>query len=178
MRLLILALQLLPGLLAATPDATPADDIKTALTGNWVGTLEYRDFSEPATSAKRVKLPTWLTIEPFGADLTFHYVYDDGPTKTVTETSTIKISPEATQYTEKGEKSESIYTVAGADKLKQGRGTLTLTGKGTDNNKPVAVRVTLKVGRNIIEELRETAESGQPYVFRHNFVFTRSTYPK
>ena len=158
--------------------STPADDLRTALTGNWVGTLEYRDFSEPATSTKRVKLPTWLTIEPSAADLAFRYIYDDGPTKTVIETSIVKINSDATQYTEKGEKSESNYTVAGADKLKQGRGTLILSGKGTDNDKPVVVRVTLKVGRNIVEELRETAEPGQPYVFRHNFVFTRSTYPK
>jgi hypothetical protein len=49
-----------------------------------------------------------------------------GPAKTVEETSLIRI-----------------------DQLQAGRGVLTLTGKGTENEAPVEVRTTLRVGRNI-----------------------------
>jgi len=49
--------------------------LRGALVGSWVGTLEYRDYSEPATSTKRVKLPTRLTIAPSAADLSFSYIY-------------------------------------------------------------------------------------------------------
>jgi hypothetical protein len=54
--------------------AQPVANLQHAITGAWVGTLEYRDFSEPATSTKRVKLPAWRDVETSGADLRFHYV--------------------------------------------------------------------------------------------------------
>ena len=57
--------------------------------------LEYRDYSEPPTSTKRVKLPTWLTVEADGADLKFNYIYDDGPNKTVVETASVHFDPTA-----------------------------------------------------------------------------------
>ena len=91
-----------PLLLAAAllfPCALPAQvappqtqhDLNHALLGDWIGVLEYRDYSEPATSTKRVQLPTWLTIAPAGSSQTWHYLYDDGPSKTVEETDTIKV---------------------------------------------------------------------------------------
>lgn|SRR5208283_3997898 len=73
---------------APSPAATSLGitDVQLALIGSWAGILECRYFSEPTTSTKRVKLPTWLDIEPAGADLPFRYIYDDGPAKTVTGT--------------------------------------------------------------------------------------------
>lgn len=32
--------------------------VQQALIGDWAGYLEYRDYSEPPTSAKRVQVPT------------------------------------------------------------------------------------------------------------------------
>jgi hypothetical protein len=157
--------------------AQPVADLQHALTGAWVGTLEYRDFSEPATSTKRVKLPTWLDVEVAGADLRFHDVYDDGPSKTVEETSLIRIDP--THYTvlDAAGKIESTYAVAGFDQLRSGRGVLTLTGKGTENNAAVEVRTTLRIGRNILEITRETAASGQQFTFRHAYTLVRAAHP-
>jgi hypothetical protein len=57
----------------------PARDMALALTGEWAGYLEYRDYSEPPTSTKRVQLPMWLTVRSNAAGLSFHYIYDDGP---------------------------------------------------------------------------------------------------
>ncbi|MGA2134575.1 MAG: hypothetical protein ABSH50_19990 [Bryobacteraceae bacterium] len=159
--------------------AQSAAEIQQALTGSWVGTLEYRDFSEPGSSTKRVKLPTWLRVEPAGGDLRFRYIYDDGPAKTVTETSLVRIDWGAARYIvlDEAGKVESNYTIAGLDQLRAGRGILTLAGKGIENDAPVDVRSTLRIGRNILEITRETAAGGQPYTFRHAYTFVRSAAP-
>ena len=157
--------------------AQPVADLQHALVGTWVGTLEYRDFSEPATSTKRVKLPTWLDVEPSGGDLRFHYVYDDGPSKTVEETSLIRIDPAHYIVLDGAGKVESQYAIAGLDQLRSGRGVLTLTGKGTENDVPVEVRTTLRIGRNLLEITRETAASGQSFTFRHAYTFVRAARP-
>lgn len=149
------------------------------MVGSWVGTLEYRDYSEPAASTKRVKLPTWLTVTPNEAGVQFNYVYDDGPGKNVTETSKIRIDANNARYvvTNEESKNEESYAIEGLDKLKQGRGTLVLRGAGTENKAAVDVRATLRVGRNIIEIIRETGPSGTPPVFRHAYTFVRMAAP-
>lgn len=160
--------------LAAEPAST-ASEVQGALTGRWAGTLEYRDYSEPATSVKRVKLPTWLTITSAEGALTFHYIYDDGPGKTITETSLIRIEPAASHYTamnESGKITESC-AVAGLTDLQMGRGVLTLTGSGEENHAQVSVRTTIRVGRNILEITRETASPGQSFTFRHAYTLVR-----
>jgi hypothetical protein len=83
---LFLLLASAAALAAQAPDLQVPDlsDVQRALIGSWTGVLEYRDYSESPASAKRVKLPTWLTVEADGGDLRFKYVYDDGPNKTVT----------------------------------------------------------------------------------------------
>jgi hypothetical protein len=154
-------------------------ELQRALTGAWVGTLEYRDYSEPVTSTKRVKLPTWLAVEPVIGVLRFSYVYDDGPTKTVAETSVIRLDLASAKYevTDGTGKVDSTYAVAGLDGLKQGRGVLTLTGKGTENDVPVDVRETLRIGRNIMEMTRETSADGREFNFRHTYTFVRANTP-
>jgi hypothetical protein len=154
-------------------------ELQSALVGSWVGTLEYRDYSEPATSSKRVKLPTWLSIEPSEGNLNFRYIYDDGPKKTVTETSLVHIDSNTSQYAvlDRTGKVESNYAIAGLAELRQGRGILTLTGTGTENNAPVAVRTTISIGRNILEITRETAGSGLPFTFRHAYTLVRAGAP-
>jgi hypothetical protein len=166
---------------AQTP--TPAQtqgDLRQALTGEWTGVLEYRDYSEPPTSAKRVQLPTWLTIAPFGDKLAEHFVYDDGPTKTVEETDVVALDTLASTYSESGNgKPLQVFHVIGYDKLKSGRGDLVLTGTGTDNDKPSETRITLTIRRNLLswtEEVRP-AGSSEPFVFRHRFTFTRAAPP-
>lgn len=164
----------------AAPPATRIqgiDELRGALIGSWAGTLEYRDYSEPATSTKRVKLPTWLSIEPAGTDLSLRYVYDDGPAKTVTETSLVRIDSAASSYAvlDQSGKIEDTYAIGGLGELRQGRGILTLTGTGTENNSPVAVRTTVRIGRNILEITRETAFPGhQPFNFRHAYTLVRA----
>ena len=95
-------------------------ELQRALVGSWAGTLEYRDFSEPAASTKRVKLPTWLSVELAGADLRFSYIYDDGPAKTVAENSLIRIDAAAARCSivDPSGKLEDSYAIAGLDQLR------------------------------------------------------------
>ncbi len=177
--LVVLPTLALSALVISAQTSAPLAGIQTALTGSWVGTLEYRDYSEPAGSTKRMKLPTWLHIEAAQANLRFLYVYDDGPAKTVSETEIVRIDPAAARYEviDKDSKVKESYAIAGLAALRDGRGTLTLTGPGNESGAPVDVRTTIRIGRNIVEMTRETALSGQPFVFRHAYTMVRSTAP-
>jgi hypothetical protein len=167
---------------AAASSAQTKTDLRTALLGDWVGVLEYRDYSQPATSTKREVLPTWLSISDAeaGKTLSWHYVYDDGPTKVVEETDIVNFDPAGSAYSESDNgKAVTTFVVAGYDTLRSGRGTLVLTGAGTDNDKPSQTRITMLVGRNLLTILEETrpAGSNDSFVFRHAFRFTRATAP-
>jgi hypothetical protein len=154
--------------------------VQKAMTGEWTGVLEYRDYSEPATSTKRVKLPTWLTVSPNATGLTFHYIYDDGPTKVVDETLSISFDVAGSTLQITNDKGHiETYKVDGYDRLRDGRGDLIVLGPTVDNDRPAESRITIGVRRNLltwVEEVRPT--SAIPFAFRHSYVFTRAQAPK
>lgn len=155
-------------------------DLRQALLGDWTGVLEYRDYSEPPTSTKRVQLPTWLSISSGGASLAEHFIYDDGPSKTVDSTTLLSLDTAAATYTEiSAGKPAQVYKVVGYDALKSGKGELVLTGPGTENDKPTETRITLTIHRNLLSWTDETRPTGstEPFAFRHRYTFTRSQSP-
>ena len=171
--------------LAPAPTTTPAATaLEDALSGSWTGYLEYRDYSEPATSTKRVQLPTWLTVTPTSAGLAFRYIYDDGPGKILDERNTVILDPAKATWTEvEAGHPNQVWHIAGLESLKSGHGTLTLTSTGTDDDKPAELRITLTVRRNLIEFLQEVRpvptqpDSQAPFAFRHLYRFIRSAAP-
>lgn len=176
---LSLAVVLFTSVLSAGDPQSAKAEVQAALIGSWTGTLEYRDYSEPPSSSKRTKLPTWLTIEPAGADLRFTFTYDDGPNKLLTEMEMVTVDPAAGTYrvASDGGKQEEVYTAAGFERLKGGLGVLVLTGRGVENNEPVDARTTVRIGRNILEITRETARAGSPFAFRHAYTFVQAKPP-
>ena len=118
-------------------------DLTRALLGDWTGVLEYRDYSEPATSTKRVELPTWLTISKATEGLSLDYVYDDGPSKTVLEHTVLVVDLRSNSYKIVGT-DNAIHSlqISGSDGLKEGHGILTLTGPITENGHPAELRTT------------------------------------
>lgn len=185
MRSFILLTTLLLPLSIAAQSPIPAPQIQSelqqALLGDWTGVLDYRDYSEPVTSTKRVQLPTWLTITISGTSQSWHYLYDDGPTKFVEETDIATFDPATSTYTESDNgKPSQTFRVNGYDKLRGGHGQLVLTGSGTDNNQPAETRITLTLHRNLLTILEETrpANSTEPFAFRHSFTFTRASPPQ
>lgn len=145
------------------------DQIYRSLIGAWTGHLEYRDFS----SNERVILPTWLEVKTSadGRSLEFTYTYDDGPTKTVTEPSTVMIDPASHQYSVTSENSTQTYQMEARDS-KNGMQFI-LTGAGKENDKPVDVRITWIVQRNLYRFTKETRGAGQEFAFRDGYVLTR-----
>lgn len=175
---LLLAL-LLP---AHTPAQRSATDVElsTALAGRWTGFLEYRDYSEPADSIKRVTLPTWLSVTATEGVEAWHYVYDDGPGKVVDEDEQIAFDPEHSRATiTPAGKAQQSFQVTGFAALKAGRGTLLLSGTGTDSGKPSERRLTLTVGRNMVVLLEEVRPAGtqDPFAYRHQYRFVREMPP-
>lgn len=183
MRILLLAACVaMPAAVPAQNVAAPSTDasLQQSLTGDWVGVLEYRDYSEPATSSKRVDLPTWLTIAAAGKSMTWTYTYDDGPNKILEETDTVTFDPASESYAEgSAGKPASVYTADGYKTLKEGHGVLVLHGTGTDNDKPSETRTTMTIRRNLLEVIEEVraARSSDPFVFRHMYRFTRAVRP-
>ena len=180
--LIVPALAVTPAVLSAQTAAVDAENmaLRQSLTGAWVGVLEYRDYSEPPTSTKRVDLPTWLSISDSGKSMTWKYTYDDGPNKVLEETDTVIFDPASKSYSEAANgKPASSYKVDGYETLKEGRGTLVLHGTGTDNDKPSETRTTMTIRRNLLEILEEVRPEGssEAFAFRHLFRFTRAQPP-
>jgi len=156
-------------------------DLTHALLGDWTGVLEYRDYSEPATSTKRVQLPTWLSITQAPTGLYFKYVYDDGPSKIVLDDLILVVDLRSNSYKTVGTDTViQSLKISGADGLKDGHGVLTLTGQITDNGQPADLRSTWTVRRNLLSWLDETRPAGStdPFTFRHKYTFVRATTPK
>jgi hypothetical protein len=166
--------------LAVAPPHQIESDLRQALIGDWTGLLEYRDYSEPATSTKRVQLPTWLSISASGHALTEHFIYDDGPAKVVYETLALVFDVAASSYqiTSDSNRTES-YRVEGYSALHAGLGSLIITGPTIDNNRPAETRIVLTVRRNLLTWTEENrAVATEPYIFRHSYTFTRAQAPK
>jgi hypothetical protein len=151
----------------------PVKDLNTNFVGKWTGQLEYRDFQSNA----QVLLPTWLSVTetPDQKSLQFNYVYDDGPTKIVRELITVTLDPTTAKMTFTSDHNSETYAVQGLDDFaKLGRGILTLTGPGKENDKPVDVRITVTLRRNLYTLRKETRHQGEDFKFRDAYTFTRA----
>ncbi len=188
MRTLILAALLSTGTLTAQSASGAPVSVTSAsqtaliqaLQGRWVGVLDYRDYSEPPTSEKRVHLPTWLTIAPANEGASFDYTYDDGPNKILLSHSALVIDLRSRTYEVLGtDAAIESYTITNPEALHDGRGTLTLIGQGTDNNKPAEIRTAWTIRRNLLSWLEEVRPAGSsaPFSFRHQYTFTRADPP-
>lgn len=170
-----------PRAIQAQAPASPnlvRDHIYAALSGDWTGQLEYCDYQ----SNERVVLPTWLEVKSTngGDALQFAYTYDDGPGKTVTETSTILIDPTKRQFTiaSSDDHSANTYEIDGLGQpARNGHLRFTLTGAGTENNQKVQVRITIAIDRNLYRFTKETRLPGAEFTFRDGYQLTRRNPP-
>ena len=173
---------LLPGnvdrVVQVQSSSTSVSNICQGFIGEWTGVLEYRDFQ----SDDRVKLPTWLTVQasPDGASLDFAYTYDDGPNKIVKEISRVTVDSQTRTFTFTSDRDNSrdVYQLSGIESFAAaGRGTLQLTGSGSENGKKVDVRITIKLGRNSYTYQKETRLAGADFLFRDGYTLVRRNPP-
>lgn len=163
---------------APAPAPAPGNPLYAQFLGAWTGQLEYRDFQ----SDEQVFLPTWLTISE-SADhraLQLDLVYDDGPAKIVRERMRIAIDAQAgtAEIGSDRDKTQDRYQVEGLAVFAQkGRGTLNLAGTSQENDRPVDVRITIKLGRNLFTLRKDTRPAGAEFRFRDGYTFTRAQPP-
>ena len=148
--------------------------IESVLIGSWVGTLEYRDYSDDS----HVALGTLLRVSPSKANgrLTFRYVYDDGPSKVIQDSEEVEIdfgkklyqsyaSPTASAEASVIDKSSHLD--------EHGFGKLVLVSKGKENNLDVDLRETISIQSKQLKMLRETRLPGQRFRYRHEYTLSR-----
>jgi hypothetical protein len=149
-------------------------DLSSRLMGSWVGTLEYRDFSDNS----REKLGTLLRVfkDKASGRLVFRYVYDDGPSKVVQDRDEVVIDTVAGSYSaydSDGKSSDTYKFSALIAWDKDGKGTVILLGHGTENGSDVDIRQTLSVDAKALNVLRESRLPGKEFLFRHEYRFER-----
>lgn len=142
-----------------------------ALAGQWTGTLEYRDYR----SERRVTLPTKLLVTQSASVLEFAYEYDDGPGKTVRSRDRVTIDASAATYRVQNSDGtyDATFAINGLAGFGKGSDTVVLIGKGTENDAPVDLRITLSVTPKQITMERESRKAGEEWMFRNRYVLTR-----
>jgi hypothetical protein len=157
----------------AGPVVPDASAFLARFTGNWEGTLEYRDYQ----SNGRVTLPTLMRAEldASGQRANIAFTYDDGPGKTVFGGFSLGMDLSQAILSKRDGEGDDLYRVTGT--MNPARGAplnLVLWGRGTENDAPVDVRETLTVTATTYQLVRETRPVGQgAFQFRHAYNFTR-----
>jgi hypothetical protein len=155
----------------ASAGAQAADPYTAALAGAWHGTLEYRDYR----SDGRVTLPTLLTATPAADGVTLAYTYDDGPGKTVRSTERITIAADRSSYRiRNGDGTyDATFAATGLREFGAGSNTVVLMGKGTENDQPVDLRITITLTAGTFSMRRESRLAGGDWRFRNEYQFKK-----
>lgn len=156
-----------PGAVAPAPGATTLSRME----GRWRGTLQYRDYRD---STRRVTLPTRLLVSGAadGAEAVLHFVYDDGPGKTVVEDDRLRLDdrlPNATWRS--GNDHVQQYVVRSRSHDMDDR-SVVLEGEGEDDNRKAMIRETIVVDASTLRILKEV-RFGSAFEFRHEYRFVR-----
>lgn len=162
------------GMLDPTREAVaPPRSLYTLLAGRWGGTIEYRDYRD---STRVVTLPTSEDIVPAeeSGGLDWRYRYDDGPGKTVLETSRFVLDSAAAilSWAPPADSTPQRYRVR-SWVTAGGTSTLVADGEGMDNNHRVSIRETLVASARELTVMKETRTGSGPYAFRHRYRFAR-----
>jgi len=157
------------------PAAPTRASLYHALAGEWNGSLDYKDYSNPD---RRVTLPTKLRVQ-FSTDsaaLLMHYTYDDGPGKIVESDDRFSVDAKLTRVTWGSVRDTNPQQfVARASMVAQPAGTeqFIFEGEGRDDNKPATIRETFTISAKSLRILKETRFAGTDFAFRHTYVLAR-----
>ena len=140
------------------------------------GELEYRDYQ----SERHVKLPTWVHTSPIGNTGAFRVrtVYDDGPGKTIYSPDEVRVVGNEWLEGSGGEdgatsSEQTTLRIASRRAVPSGQ-QFVLLGSGMDDNKPVAFRYTVTMGRNVSRRLKEFRLAGKAWEYRHEYRLSRA----
>ncbi len=170
-RLLLAAACILPFAAHALYDPPPAAAL-AAVEGAWQGTLEYRDYQPPY---KRVTLPTRLFVTASSPkELSLHYIFDDGPKKTIHSYDRLLIDTEAGTVRFSGLKADDV-TTATIVRSATTDGVLEVIAETTQTNKGVeeVTRYRLRLGSNAFDVLKTAGPKGAEGEFKNQYSFKR-----
>lgn len=150
----------------ATPDAALA-----VAQGEWAGSLTYRDYQRPD---RLVTLPTRLFVALAAPDtLVLHYVFDDGPGKTVYSYESIRLDVAKNQLTwttDDGDRTGTDYRIVSFDRG-TARTRVIFEGAAKDDGR---VRVTIEIEAQRLTFRKEEIDAAGAAVLRNTFDFRRA----
>lgn len=156
------------------PWRAPASPLAPTI-GLMRGELEYRDYGND----ERVRLPSWVHVAPIGMTGAFRErtIYDDGPGKTLFSTDVLRVRGD--RWIEGGGTGEAVSPTASTFRVAERRSTpkgqeLILLGRGTDNNRPVEVRLTVTLSDSLTTRLKEFRRPGGSWEYRHEYRYRRA----
>jgi hypothetical protein len=144
----------------------------SGIEGSWQGTLEYRDYQPPNT---RVTLPTKLFVAAASpTELSLHYIFDDGPKKTVHSYDRLAIDLDAGTVRFSGLKPTDT-NVATVVSSKAVDGVLEIIAERTEEEKGAAevIRYRLRLSKSAFEILKTAGPKGGEGEFRNQYSFKR-----
>lgn len=166
--LILLAALGLAALALAPAHAQPAGDL-VPMQGEWTGTLTYNDYSRPG---RLVTLPTTLFAALASpTELTLHFVYDDGPGKTVYGYERLRLQPDGAALVWAGSGArpfERSYTVVSARQERDLR--QIVFERAVDSKKD---RYTLEIGATTFSLRKEEIDGAAAAVFRNEYQLRR-----
>jgi hypothetical protein len=145
------------------------DDALAAVQGEWKGSLTYRDYSQPD---RMVTLPTRLFVALGGPQaLVLHFIFDDGPSKTVFSYERMTFDFAAQQMTwASGASQQSVDTYAITSiSRKEDAATLSFErqSKGTTE------RHVLVLSPQRLQLSKEEVKASGETVLRNRYAFAR-----
>lgn len=166
---------------AQTPaTAVTPTTVRAALTGNWQGKLEYRDYQADRWFGIPVKVSIELMRD--GLTLIRHADFDDGPKTGIVTITTVALLDPATSREQsasfrKGRETEitsATLKLTSAEALD--RWTLEETRDGKDADRPARIRETAKRDGGTMITLKEVDfldDSGEAWLTRNRTTLTR-----
>ncbi len=140
-----------------------------AITGDWTGTLDYRDFGKDS----RATLPTVLHSDGQALDWTF----DDGPGKTVRSSERWSFDASGQTLTihhARAGAAQETWRVVEARRSEDGKGvTIVLDGRGSENGKAVIARKILTRQGDRLRLTKMTRVAGEPFLMRQSYELRR-----
>ena len=138
--------------------------------GQWQGTLTYSDYSE---AGKMVTLPTRVTIAPASPDsLTLHYVFDDGPGKTVYSYENMRFNLAGNEVTWRSGISETTQTQSRIVSNVQDGAVRRVVFERKDGD--ARLRYTLETGADVLVLQKDEIDTGGVAQFRNRYAFKRA----
>ena len=157
----------------AVAQAPSAAQVHAALRGRWVGTLGYKDYRRPD---RRVTLPTTIegTSAP-GGGVALHFIYDDGPGKTVVDDDVFMLAADRRTLRWSGVKDTvpATFRVLSLERTNAQGLRLVVEREGEDDNAPATLRETITIRGDTLGILKEVRPAGSPFSFRHQYALTR-----